>query len=248
MYLGLTSGFCGCLTTFSGWQVQAAQSFLRQHFMASFLNLIAGLATFYSCFLFGQLVSDIFSAFCLSKRGTRGTDALIDSQPQNPPSDPPRPISVLNIAASIASIALWIVFGILFIFVSRSRHWVGPAILTPFGVGLRWYTSRWNAKYPKFKLYTFMVNQLGVLIYAIVLVCATKFDSPQNSVRSAILAAIITGFCGALTTTSTLISELHHIGDKRFSVLYFLASVIVAQILALVVLAVAKFGAHIGKL
>lgn len=224
---------------------------LRSHVAAGVLNLVISFMTFYFCLLtgehFGKMLRTLFSA----KKDVK--------EPQDPqhdqgegdaavPPPPPEPSTPLNVAVLVIAALLWIVFGVLYAVVPLSRRWTGPAFLTPFGAGIRWYTSIWNPQCPRFKWPTFSVNVFGVLIYVIVLVCEAKYTGASDSVRTTAFIAITSGFCGSLTTASTFFLELYQISPRYFADIYALASTLTAQAIAFIVIATAKFAFHISTL
>ena len=241
VYLGITSGFCGSLTTFSGWQVQAAQSMLRSHIAAGILNLIIGFMTFYFCLLTGMYLGKLIH-HSLEKKPPQNVEKADATLPS------PRLATPLNVSVLVLASSLWIIFGVLFAVIPSSRRWVGPAFLTPFGAGLRWYSSIWNAQCLKFKWPTFIVNIFGVLVYSILVVCETKYTGPTDIVRTSSFTSILSGFCGSLTTASTFFLELKLLSPRYFADIYALSSIVAAQAIAFTVIAVAKFGFSISAL
>ena len=57
LYTGLTTGFCGCLTTFSAWNTAIAGIFVKGNFLAAFLCLFIGMSLSICSLDFGMAVS-----------------------------------------------------------------------------------------------------------------------------------------------------------------------------------------------
>lgn len=224
---------------------------LRGHVAAGVLNLVISFMTFYFCLLAGEHFGKMSRALFPAKKDVaKPQDAQQDQGKGDAavPPVPPEPSTPLNVGVLVVATLLWIVFGVLYAVVPLSRRWTGPAFLTPFGVGLRWYTSIWNPQCPRFKWPTFSVNVFGVLVYTIVLVCESKYTGAPDSVRTTAFVAITAGFCGSLTTASTFFLELYQISPRYFADIYALTSTLTAQTIALVIISIAKFGFKISAL
>lgn len=236
------SGFCGSFTTFSGWQVQAAQTFLRNHIFVAFLNLLIGVCSFYGSLRsgrhFGSFLQFIVTHY-IAPEPQIGDGA---GSEQTARGSSPVWQSCRNIVLACLGYAMWLLFGLLFVFAQRSRMWSGPSVFAPLGALLRWYVSRWNANWPNFKLYTFLVNVIGTFIYAVLLVCQLKFATLHGrNILDIVLSALMSGFCGCLTTVSTFVLELRYSPHTYRTYLYCFTSLLAAQSFAICVLSVAKF-------
>lgn len=76
------------------------------------------------------------------------------------------------------------------------------------GAYIRYLFSDFNSVYTSFPLGTFLVNVLGTWIAAGILVIS-KFGVEYYDIEiQSLLYAIITGFCGCLTTVSTFVKEI----------------------------------------
>lgn len=64
LYCGLTVGFCGCLTTFSSWAVDAAAHFCRGNGARGVATLVFPLWIFLGCLELGLFVGDAIEAGC----------------------------------------------------------------------------------------------------------------------------------------------------------------------------------------
>jgi len=104
-------------------------------------------------------------------------------------------------------------------------------IFAPFGTVIRWQLSRWNPKFPTFPIATFGVNVVGSLLVGIFSI--SKLYTDPSSIGFSILGAMVTGFCGCLTTVSTFENECRLLNLSN-SWRYASCSVIGAQILLLI--------------
>ena len=200
---------------------------------------------FYGCFSFGQHLVDAF----------RFVDQLFwpiqqqESAENFVAAELPTPsvLQPLNVFICIASSILWVTYGLLFIFVSKSRSWTGPMFFAPVGAGIRWYSSHWNVHWPRLKMATLCVNVIGSIIYSVLIVCKWKY-TPTNAAHPILysfLTSLISGFCGTVTTVSTFIYELHSMKHARYSYFYAIVSVLGAQAASLIILSVAHFGFNV---
>lgn len=247
MYIAVTTGFCGSFTTFSRWQVQATQNFLRNEVFVGLLNLLVGISTFYCCFRFGRHVASLGKTFWASCCRTKPKNAKVVAPVQKANSTPPSWVRLENSIVACFGVALWIVCAILFIFVKRSREWTGAAFFSPAGVLIRWYLGLWNTSWPRFKLPTFSVNVAGAFIYAVLTICEFKYALNHSLLRD-FLVALMSGFCGSLSTVSTFMLELHHMEHIHYSYIYGFASIAVAQSLTIPTISIAKYAFGISAL
>lgn len=124
-----------------------------------------------------------------------------------------------------------------------SEHWRSEALFAccfaPAGCLLRYWASvKLNSLIPWFPLGTFAVNMFGTAVLAM---C---YDLQHVSIGGTVggtllgcgaLQGIEDGFCGALTTVSTWIVELHSL-RKRHAYLYGAASILVGFCLTVVIM------------
>lgn len=229
LYIGLTTGFCGCCTSFS--------SFMRDVFLAlanilpepdavsqsrnggySFMALIAVLLVTVSMSLSALLV---------------GAHAALAASRFTPPVS-------TSLRRCLDPVMVFLGWGCWLgaVFLSiwpPAENWRGRAVFAivfaPAGCLMRFYISlALNTRVPGFPVGTFVVNILGTLIEAM---C---FDLQRVSglgagagslVGCQVLQGVMDGFCGSLTTVSTWVSELNGLAKRRQAYLYGLVSVCV---------------------
>ena len=242
LYIGLTTGFCGCLTSFS--------SFIRDIFLAlsndlpnpstsgsphhrnggySFMAVVAMIiievALSLSALIFGAHVA--LGSRCLTPTiPFKFTRRFMD-----------RVVVVLGWGCWLGSIflAIW----------PPDRHspngekWRGRAIFavvfSPLGCLFRFYISLFlNARIPTFPLGTFTANVFGTMIlgmcYDLQHVRGIGGGSAASSSKSLltscqVLQGIMDGFCGTLTTVSTWVAELNGLSRRQWAYFYGIASI-----------------------
>lgn len=97
------------------------------------------------------------------------------------------------------------------------------------GAYLRYRFSLYNGMYPNFPVGTFAANILGTWLLA-GFTAMSKYSVDYNDVGlQALMYGLITGFCGCLTTISTLVSEVDKLPSKH-SYVYAITTNMVAQL------------------
>lgn len=145
----------------------------------------------------------------------------------------------LQLQLVLLFLLMWLATILISIYVSKWRGIVMFAlVLSPVGVWLRFELSQLNIKHPSFPLGTFLANQIGTAVLA--LLVALQFTPDKTLLQCQIMQGLLDGFCGTLTTVSTFIVELKKL-ERRSAYVYALASWMVGQILMLVILGSVDF-------
>ncbi|KAK1992134.1 hypothetical protein LX36DRAFT_715556 [Colletotrichum falcatum] len=226
LYVGLTTGFCGSLTSFS--------SFIRDVFLAvtddlpipggaaaaprnggySFMAALAVILTTVSLSL-SALVAGAHLAAALEPETTSGASHPLGRK-------------IINLGAVVLGWGAWA--GAIALAVMPPRDaWRGQALFSlvfaPAGCLARFYASRYlNPRAPAFPLGTFAVNVAGVAVLG------TCWDLGHAGVGGTlgcqVLQGLEDGFCGCLTTVSTWVAELAAL-RRRHAYVYGVSSVAV---------------------
>lgn len=77
---------------------------------------------------------------------------------------------------------------------------------TPFGGLTRYYLSKKNKNWPRFPLFTFIVNLFGCIFFEILMGITNRYYFSSFSLE--LIQGVEVGFCGSLTTVSTFANEL----------------------------------------
>lgn len=241
LYIGLTTGFCGCFTSFS--------SFMRDVFLA-LVNALpdpslptgSHIASRNGGYSFMALVAVIILTVSLSLSalivGAHLALALTRVTPTVPFAFTRR---VLDRVVVVLAWGCWL--GAVFLAIwPPDRHngpdvWRGRAVFAlvfaPLGCLLRFYVSlHLNSRIPTFPLGTFAVNIFGTIIeglcYDLQHVSGLGAVVPAALTGCQVLQGVMDGFCGSTTTISTWVAELKGLAHRRHSYLYGSASVLVA--------------------
>ncbi|KAJ5610998.1 hypothetical protein N7510_007717 [Penicillium lagena] len=242
LYIGLTTGFCGSLTSFS--------SFMRDVFLAlanalpdPSLPVGASIAPRNGGYSFMALVAVILITVALSLSalivGAHGALALTRMTPTMPFAFTRR---IVDPVVVVLAWGCWL--GAVFLAIwPPDRHdpgrevWRGRAVMAlvfaPLGCLLRFFVSlRLNSRIPAFPLGTFVVNIFGTIIegmcYDLQRVPGLGAGGPSHLVGCQVLQGVMDGFCGATTTISTWVAELNALSRRRHAYVYGVTSVGVA--------------------
>ncbi|KAI5806971.1 CrcB-like protein-domain-containing protein [Geopyxis carbonaria] len=224
LYLGLTTGYCGSLTSFSSFILAAFEQLAhppgggrgRGHNALGVLGYV--LAT-----------------LCLSLGGLQLGAHLATVLGGAAPKLGYRAHAALNWGAVPLAAGMW--GGAAALAAAGPRSWRGEATLAcvfaPFGVYARFWVSRWaNPVLPRFPLGTWGVNVGGTAVLAAVTV-GRGVDG--GLVGCELLRGVGDGFCGCLTTVSTFVLELRGL-RLRQAYVYGAASVAAAGAVMVLIL------------
>ncbi|KAJ8698400.1 hypothetical protein PTI98_005113 [Pleurotus ostreatus] len=236
MYTAVGTGFCGSLTTFSGWELDVFNSWLNAD-----RNSRAGLRDFMDGL--GKTVFTLTLALGSFTFGSKlATVALRHFRFPGTPSRTTRyfmtAISVLIWAAT---------FPTYFRLPPSYRHQATAALLFAYpGTLTRYLLSiRLNPALKSFPLGTFAANMLGTALLATFHVLQ-NLGAPRSSNACALLQGLADGYCGCLTTVSTFAAE---VASLRFSksVGYVLVSWGVGQLILLVILGPSFWAGNVSE-
>ncbi|KAJ5650318.1 uncharacterized protein N7484_004041 [Penicillium longicatenatum] len=241
MYIGLTTGFCGCCTSFS--------SFIRDIFLA-LANALpdpslppgASIASRNGGYSFMALVAVLLITVSLSLSalifGAHLALALDRVTPTIPFALTRR---VLDPVMVVLGWGCWL--GAVFLAIwPPDRHNAGPEewrgravfaiVFAPLGCLLRFYVSlQLNSRLPAFPLGTFAVNIFGTVVegvcYDLQHVSGLGAIVPAALTGCQVLQGVMDGFCGATTTVSTWVVELNGLTKRRYAYFYGVISVAV---------------------
>lgn len=239
LYIGLTTGFCGCCTSFS--------SFIRDVFLAlanalpdPSLPTGAAIASRNGGYSFMALIAVILLTVSLSLSalicGAHLALALTRWTPTVPFAFTRR---VLDRVVVVLAWGCWL--GTVFLAIwPPDRHgrdvWRGRAVFAlvfaPLGCLFRFYVSLYlNSRIPAFPLGTFTANIFGTIVegmcYDLQHIRGLGAVVPTALTGCQVLQGVMDGFCGSATTISTWVSELNGL-SRRHAYVYGTTSVAVA--------------------
>jgi len=244
-YVFLTTGLCGCITTFSSWINSSLHHYMAKNFYIVFSIIFVEFLLTWAAFALG-----IAGAAFLNELSRKNSSSISTSTATIPDliihendfnslnlSSTVRPSNLISMFWQYYHVWLITLFSIVFMVVwlviftaSESNFYqnnknqttmVRSVALAPFGAILRWYLNQipmLKLRFPSLYLPTLLANTLAVIIavslqvslhndlWAISILDGTSLP-PLNEHIPYIIIVII-GFCGSLSTVSTLFVEL----------------------------------------
>ena len=237
LYIGLSTGFCGCFTSFS--------SFMRDAFLALTNALQApsptrpyhndtNIPSRNGGFSFLALLAIVIIHPAVSLAALKvGAHFALLIQPFTP-SLPFRLFRrFVDPLAVLLAFGCWL--GSIFLSIwppGNDTLWrfraVFPLVFAPLGCLLRFYASKYlNARIPAFPLGTFACNIFGTAVLGMAwdLQHARGIGAGSGVTNAcSVLQGVMEGFCGCLTTVSTWVLELDGL-RRRHAWIYGLTSV-----------------------
>jgi fluoride exporter len=262
LFIGLSVGFCGCLTSFS--------SFIRDIFLGLSNDLptpnnhpfdTAPRPTYSAArnggYSVNAVLAVIITTLALSLGGLIAGGHLADALQAHLPSLPPRLIrKALNPLMVLLGWGCWLGAILLAIFPPSDR-WRGEVLFSlvfaPAGCLLRYYASSGlNALVVTFPLGTFAVNMFGVAVegmaYDVQHVGVGIMGLPGGGrIGCQVLQGVMDGFCGSLTTVSTWVAEMKSLRRKRDGYVYAGVSVLGGLALMVVIMGSVKWTVGFGQ-
>jgi len=229
LFIGITVGLCGSITTFSGVIGGTAQQYFNsgdydrekiQSVIAGLSLILLGFGLAYVGFVMGRHLGKAFH---------RRNIQLVYATPVWFKRKQITKIDVLFIFVAILMIAAVICVSLL---VHTERGVIFTLIFAPAGTLIRRWLSYLNKKHPRFPIGTFIANIFGSALYTILYLLpgAVEIDYYQCNV----IAGLIDGFCGCLTTISTWIVEVSFMKTHN-SYIYGGLSILIAEILNIII-------------
>ena len=251
LYIGLATGFCGSLTSFS--------SFIRDVYLALSNRLPSPLnhpvdyndiesknstVPRNGGYSFMALIAVVILTISLSISAlTFGAHLAIGLERVTPHLPSGKARIILGRIAPCFAGGMWLGAIVLSIW-PPDRNSGGPGIwrgratfalvFAPLGVLTRFYASLWlNSRISSFPLGTFACNILGTIVLGM---CWDLQHVPLGGVVGCqVLQGIMDGYCGCLTTVSTWVSELAGLRRKH-AYRYGITSVLVALAFLVVIM------------
>lgn len=256
MFIGLTTGFCGCFTSFS--------TFARDMFLALSNSVATPInhpfdssspSSYHSRnagWSVTAVLAVIILTLCVNLSALKfGAHIALATQSVTKPLPHRGLRKFVDPAIVFLAAGCWL--GAILLAAlpngSRMRKWRGEAlfalVFAPVGCLLRWQLSRsFNARMPSFPIGTFAANIFGVAILAMcydIQHSRASVTAVGGIIGCQVLQGVEDGFCGCLTTVSTWMLELTTL-KRRHAYRYGVMSVSIALAVVVVLMGSVKWG------
>lgn len=236
LYTAFTTGFCGSLTTFSGWQVDVFDSWVNsgQFHRGGLRDFMDGLTQTWVTLVL-SLASLKFGVYVC------GVAQPYFSAPRPPTKNVRYTLTILAILTYAAT------FPAYFLLPPNFRHQATAALLFSFPGTLTRYLLSINLN-PRLKIIplgTFIANSLGTALLGFFHVLQ-GFTSAVSPNTCSLLQGLGDGYCGCLTTISTFAAEISALKGWK-AVAYTTISWIAGQLLLLVIMGSSFWGGHVKE-
>ncbi|CAF1425772.1 unnamed protein product [Rotaria sordida] len=232
LYIGLTTGLCGSITTFSGVMYNSCVALFgpSSHLTYPISNYLSVIISVFSASFIGFIIGRHASIFILSlsSKSTKKVQYLNKSVQ----------IWLFPILIFI-SIPLLVLLAVL-LPVSHYTYFIYSIIFAPFGSLTRYILSIVFNINSNFPLGTLLANVIGSYIY-LGMVAINQYVNITSPLVKQIIISIIQGYCGCLTTVSTFILELDTIKKRRYIYAYAIITVLFIQIVYIILAAKFSF-------
>ena len=227
IYAGLTTGFCGCFTTFSSWNNAAASIMLRGQVARAVACLVIGFtAASYALKMGAQASSKTLLMLVLEQRE--------DGRRPSMPPPPPHPLyNTYKLPVGVAcSCTLLVGLGVA---ASVALHEDTPdaslylgLCFSPFFAALRYHLSALNKAHPTLPRYTLIANALASVLTSTAAGLGRSERVGASALTRSVLEALSLGGAGSLSTVSSFVNECRLLAP-RHAARYIVMTLLIAQ-------------------
>jgi fluoride ion exporter CrcB/FEX len=209
LQVGISTGLCGSITTFSSWQLGIFKEFANyaayphtrgKNVLSAISEFLVTLAMSLNGLVFGHHIGSWIAPF-LFKSMESGTELNVI----------PRGFSIrylrkYDYIVILIGVASWL--GVMFaaIFAKDQKELALACVFAPFGALLRWYLSFFNGRFKGFPIGTFTANIFGTIVIAVL--GLVESGVYVTAIACDVVKGLADGFCGCLTTISTFMVTL----------------------------------------
>ncbi|OAD67851.1 hypothetical protein PHYBLDRAFT_183389 [Phycomyces blakesleeanus NRRL 1555(-)] len=199
--IGLSSGLCGSITTFSSWQLDIFKGFSNYYFnphtrgyniLDAISQLLVTMAISFNGFVFGQHAGHLVEWLVKKISPTKVCKEEIKIIPRGFALDY---LSAPDYSVIGFGILCWL--GVIFaaIFTQKQKELALACVFAPVGALLRWYLSFYNIyRAQRFPLGTFIANIFGTAVLAAL--ALSQSGPVMTSISCTVVQALADGFCG----------------------------------------------------
>jgi len=237
-YTALTTGFCGSLTTFSGWQLDIFKSWLNANNAPRSVlhDVMDGVCK--SIFTISLSLASLFYGMHLAKQVSPYFRAA------------PPPGRFLRAAVTVLAICTYAATIPAYYLLPRDyRHQATAALLFSFPGTLTRYllSTHLNSVVASFPLGTYAANSFGTALLGTFHVLQSTANRPLSGASCTILQALADGYCGCLTTISTFAAELAVLKTAAHKYRYGFTTWATGQVILVCIFGALLWGGNIEK-
>ncbi|KAL6512034.1 hypothetical protein OROGR_021631 [Orobanche gracilis] len=217
--LGLTTGFLGSLTTFSGWN----QKMLDLSVEGRWVFAVLGLFLVAYSIIFGIETAKGFK-WILTRSYMRSFYGMIKICQSSRISNKSHCLFTFMVMLLMMLVVLWGLFGILagkeFERGSREAQLFLACMVGPFGVWIRWFLARYNGRglgrNGMLRWMPFGTLAANILAACVMAALATLKNVVKTRTCNIVASGIQFGLLGCLSTVSTFIVEFHAMRESSY--------------------------------
>jgi fluoride exporter len=244
LLLGITTGLCGSITTYSGWNHTMATLVYQGHVARAILALLVGISLPYCALMWGRWIGNIVIDWL-----------RLDSDWE--PSVASQWVLTLSnwLSCVVSAGGIAVMIAVLSTHQNSSIKWVWVAVcIGPIGTMLRWRLALWNKCTTKRRMFRFAngmpwgtlaANVIASILYEVLVLVQSRVHSELSGW---LVNSFKLGLLGCLSTVSTFMSESYAMAvdpvafdpsksKYKFPVLYILVSFMLSIGLSCVVMA-----------
>ncbi|RXI00180.1 hypothetical protein DVH24_037728 [Malus domestica] len=219
LVIGLTTGYLGSLTTFSGWNQKMLELSVEGHWVFALLGFLIGLFLAAYSIIFGVETAKGFRQIL-----ERSSVCGITSSRRRWRVDSYKRHLVALVVLLLMLSSLWSIGGVLLreefnSSSSEAQLWLG-CIVGPFGVWIRWFLARLNGcglgKTGLLKWVPFGTLIANVSAACVMAALSTVKKAVNTKTCDIVATGIQFGFLGCLSTVSTFIAEFNAMRESKY--------------------------------
>ncbi|XP_008356138.3 uncharacterized protein [Malus domestica] len=219
LVIGLSTGYLGSLTTFSGWNQKMIELSVEGHWAFALLGFLIGLFLAAYSLIFGVETAKGFRQI-LERNSVCG---ITSSRRRWRVDSYKRHLVALSVLLLMLS-SLWSIGGIQLreefnSSSSEAQLWLG-CIVGPFGVWIRWFLARLNGrglgKTGLLKWVPFGTLIANVSAACVMAALSTMKKAVNTKTCNIVATGIQFGFLGCLSTVSTFIAEFNAMRESKY--------------------------------
>ncbi|KAL6515571.1 hypothetical protein OROHE_018605 [Orobanche hederae] len=221
--IGLTTGFLGSLTTFSGWNQKMLDLSVEGRWVFAVLGIFLGLFLVAYSIIFGIETAKGFK-WILTRSYMRSFYGMIKICQNSCISNKSSCLLTFMAMLLMMLVILWGLFGILagkeFERGSREAQLFLACMAGPFGVWIRWFLARYNGRglgrNGMLRWMPFGTLAANILAACIMAALATLKKAVKSMTCDTVASGIQFGLLGCLSTVSTFIVEFHAMRESSY--------------------------------